>query len=110
MKIKIPLDGRQVDHPQRTQPGRVIGLVLRHDFASAVNDAPDAGFAHVHVMRLLHQHEARGPGQRIETRLSQCQELEFSVTVREVGEHEECQPVRSLFVEGAQNPRIVLIS
>src|SRR6202022_3869578 len=43
MKIKIPLDGRQVDHPQRTEPSGVVGLVLRHDFARAVDDATGPG-------------------------------------------------------------------
>ena len=38
------------------------------------------------------------------------QELEFSITIGEIGEHEECQPVRRPFVEGAEDPRIVLIA
>ena len=80
----------------RSRAGSSV-LCSRHDFAGTVDDAADAGFADVHVVRLFHQHEARRPRQGIEARFSQRQELEFSIAVREVGKHEKRQPIRAFF-------------
>ena len=85
----------------------VVGLVLLHQLAGALDDAADAGLAHEHVVRFLGQHEAAGARQRIEARFGERRELVLAVAVGEVGEHEERQPVRRRLVEGAQDARLV---
>ncbi len=86
------------------------GLVdarLLHGLAGSLDDAPDAGLADEHVVRLLGEHEAASPRQRIEARLGEAFELHLAVAVGEEGEHEEREPVRRRLVEGAQHARLV---
>ncbi len=71
---------------------------------------PDARLADEHVVRLLGQHEAAGARERIEARLRQAFQLHLAVAVREVGEHEEGEPVGRLLVEGAEHARLVGIA
>src|ERR1700683_3904254 len=110
MKIEVALHGRQIDYAEFPQARGIIGPLLRHDLAGALNDPAHAGLADVHVMRLFHQHEARGPRQGIEARFGQRAELELSITIREVSEHEKSQPIRGLFIESAQYSRVVEVA
>ena len=61
-------------------------------------------------MRFFGQHEAAGARQRIEAAFGERCELHLAVAVGEEGEHEERQPVRRLFVECAEDARIVDLS
>ncbi len=58
-------------------------------------------------MRLFGEHEAAGARQRIEAGLRQRVQLHLAVAVGEIGEHEERQPVRRRFIEGAEHARRV---
>jgi hypothetical protein len=89
----------------RTQRADVVGVVLDHELGGALHDPVDAGGADEHVVRLFFEHEFAGARQRVEGALLQRAELVFAVTVGEVGEHEERQPVRGLLVESAKDPR-----
>ena len=87
-----------------------VGIVdagLLHRLAGSLDDAPDAGLADEHVVRLLGEHEATGARQRIEARLGKAFELHLAVAVGEEREHEEGEPVRRRLVEGAQHARLV---
>src|SRR3954468_24409190 len=52
-------------------------------------NAAHAGLADEHVVRFLGQHESAGAGERIESRFGKALQLEFSVTIGEIREHEE---------------------
>jgi len=67
-----------------------------------LNCATDTGFTHEHMARFFGQHKAAGAAERIEPGLRQGFELHFAITISEIGEHEERQPIRRLFVEGTQ--------
>ena len=107
VEVEVLLQRGQVDHPEAAQPGRIVGLVLVHDVAGALDDARDARLADEQVMRLLGQHEAAGARQRVEGRFGERRELVLAVAVGEEGEHEERQPVGRLLVERGQDPRVV---
>ena len=110
VEVQVALNGRQVDHAGRAQLGDVVGLQLVHRVHRALDDAADARFPNEHVVRLLGQHELGRARQRVKAGFGQCTELELAVAVGEVGEHEEAQPVRRLFIEGLQNARVVLLA
>ena len=61
-------------------------------------------------MRFFGQHEAAGARQRIKTGFGQCAQLKLAVTIGEVGEHVERQPVRRLFIECGENTRLLGIA
>ena len=108
MQVQLLLDGRQVDHAERTHFGDIGGIGdagFLHRLAGALHDAADAGLADEHVMRLFGQHEAAGARQRIEAGLRERVQLHLAVAVGEIGEHEERQPVRRRLVEGAEHAR-----
>ncbi len=110
VEVQVALDGAQIDDAGRAQARRVVGLQLVHRRAGARDDTRDAALADEHVVRLLGEHEARGARQRVERAFGECIELELAVAVGEVGEHEEAQPVRRRFVEGAEDARVVLVA
>ena len=83
--------GRSITPSARTL-SIVVDIVdsgLLHRLARSLQDAPDAGLAHEHVVGLLGEHEAAGPRERIEAGLRQAFELHLAVAVGEEGEHEE---------------------
>src|SRR6266851_5403920 len=88
----------------------VAGLVLPHDLAGPLHDAPHPALAHEHVVGLLGQHEAAGARQRVEAALGQARELVLAVPVGEEAEHEEREPVRRPLVEGAQDAGLVVVA
>eukprot|EP00043_Microstomoeca_roanoka_P022424 m.486 g.486 ORF g.486 m.486 type:complete len:462 (-) comp217_c1_seq1:31-1416(-) len=108
MQVQLLLDRRQVDDAQIADLVDVIGVgdaVGVHHLAGPLDRAAHAGFAHEHVVRFLGQHEAAGARQRVEARLCERFQLHLAVTVGEIGEHEEGQPVGRFLVEGAQHAR-----
>ncbi len=107
VEVEVLLQRGKVDHAQAAQPGRVVGLVLVHHVAGALDDARNARFADEHVVRLLGQHEAAGARQRVEARLGERRELVLAVAVGDEGKHEERQPVRRLLVERGEDARVV---
>lgn len=109
MEVDIALDGRQVDHAGGAQLGHVVGLEFVHLLRGALNDAGNAAFAHEHVVRFFGQHELGRAGQQVKSAFRQRAQLELAITVGEIGEHEETQPVWRGFVEGAQDARIVRV-
>ena len=110
MKVEIPLHRRQVDDAEGTDVIGIVDLLLRHHFRRPLRDPADAGVADEHVVRLFGQHEAAGPGERIEAGFRQRRELVLAVAIGEEGEHEERQPVRRRLVEGAEDARIVAVA
>ena len=104
VEVEVLLERRQID---RAVPPHVVGLPLAHQLARALHDAPHAGLAHEHVVRLLGQHEPAGTRQRLEAALGEARELVLAVAVGEEAEHEEAEPVGRLLVEGAQDARLV---
>ena len=107
MEIDEPLDGLQVDGPTLPDPLRVAALDLLHHLAGALDDPHDARLADEHVVGFLGEHELAGTGQGVEARLGQGGQLEFSVPVGEIGEHQIGKPVGSWFVERLQYPGLV---
>ena len=108
MQVQLLLDRRQIDHAERTHLGdlvRILDAGFLHRLAGALHGAGNAGLADKHVMRFLGQHEAAGARQRIEAGLREAFELHLAVAVGEEREHEERQPVRRRFVEGAEHAR-----
>ena len=85
----------------------VIGVVLAHQLDRALDHPAHARGPDEHVVRLLLEHEVARARQRIERRLAQRCQLIFAVAVGEVGEHEEREPVGGLFVERAEDARVV---
>ena len=110
MEVDVTLDGGQINHTGSAQLGHVVGFELVHHVHSALDGAAHARLTHKHVMRFFGQHELGGACQWIECRFGQCAELELTVTVCEVGEHEEGQPVGGLLVEGLQDAGIVFVA
>src|SRR5258705_6446886 len=88
----------------------VVGLVLPHDLAGPLHDAPHPALAHEHVVGFLGQHEAAGARQRVEAALGQARELVLAVPVGEGAGHEEREPVRGPLVEGAQDAGLVVVA
>ncbi len=110
MNIGLFLDGRQVNDAKRTNRGDVVRIRdtgLLHGLTGALDRAADTGFPDEHVVRLLGQHEPAGARQWIEAGLRQSFKLHLAVTVGEIGEHEERQPVGRCFVERSQHARMV---
>ena len=65
---------------------------------------------HEHVVRLFGQHEPTGASEGIEARLRQGEKLVLAVLVGERREHEELEPVGHRRIEGAEDPRLVLVA
>ena len=107
VEVDVLLHGGQVDPAILPH---VVGLVLAHELAGALHDAPHPALAHEHVVGLLGEHEAAGAGERVEAALREAGELVLAVAVREEAEHEEGQPVRGLLVEGPQDPGLVVVA
>src|SRR5262245_4212540 len=107
VEVDVLLDRRQVDAPVAPH---VVRLVLAHDLAGPLHDAPHPTLAHEHVVGLLGQHEAAGARQRIETALREAGQLVLAVAVGEEAEHEERQPVRRPLVERAEDPWLVVVA
>jgi hypothetical protein len=107
VEVQVALDGGQIDDTGGTQLGRVVGFQLVHHLAGAVDDAAHTRLAHKHVVRFFGQHELGGAGQRVKAGLGQCTQLELAVTVGEVREHEEAQPVWRFFIEGFEDAGVV---
>src|ERR1700730_3850816 len=106
VEVDVLLDGGQVHPPVAPH---VVGLVLPHDLAGPLHDAPHPALAHEHVVGFLGQHEAAGARQRVEAALGQARELVLAVPVGEEAEHEEREPVRRPLVEGAQDAGLVVV-
>ncbi len=109
-EIDVALDRWQIDHAVLAQQCRIVRLEVRHLLQRAADHPGDAGLADEHVMGFLRQHEAAGPGQRIESRFRQAHELILAVAVGEVSKHEKAQPIVDRLVEGSQNARIIRIA
>src|SRR3990172_6900150 len=107
VKVEVPLQGPQVDPAKLVD---VVGLVLAHELARPLDDAPDARFAHEHVVRLFREHEAAGARERVEPALGEGGQLVLAVAVREVREHVERKPVGRRLVERAEDPRLVAVA
>src|SRR5205823_2958941 len=74
VQIELALHGRKIDHAELAHGPRIARVGdagLLHLVASTLDDAADTGLAHEHMMRFLGEHETRGAGQGIETRLRQ---------------------------------------
>ena len=74
MKVDFFLNGRQIHDAEFPLCLDIVGIgnaVFAHDLAGALDHALDAGPAYEHVMTFFGQHEAAGPSQRIEARISQ---------------------------------------
>ena len=110
MKIQILLNGRQINHPGRPQPFRVISAQLAHHIGGALNHPHNPAFPHEHMVRLFREHKAAGAGQRVEARFRQRRQLILAVAVGEIGKHQIRQPVGSRFVERPQDTRPVGIA
>ena len=67
MKVEIALHRGQVDDAEGPDVIGIVDLLLRHHFRGPLHDPADAGVADEHVVRLFGQHEAAGPGERIES-------------------------------------------
>ena len=101
MEVDVALQCVEVDSAVRRN---VDGVVLVHQVDGPLDDAAYTAGTHEHVVGLLFQHEVAGAAERVECRLSQRPQLVLAVTVGEVGEHEEAQPVGGGLVEGTQDP------
>ena len=62
------------------------------------------------MVRLFGQHELGRASQGVKRTFSQRTQLVFTVTVGEIGEHEEAQPVRGLLVECLQDAWVVVVT
>src|SRR5207237_10315304 len=80
-----------------------------HQLTGERHDASDARLDDEEVVSFLGEHEAARAGQRIEPALGEARELVLAVAVGEVREHQVREPVRSLLVEGPEDPRLVAI-
>src|SRR5713101_6959322 len=107
VEVDVLLDRGQI---HRAVAPHVVGLVLPHDLAGPLPDAPHPALAHEHVVGFLGQHEAAGARQRVEAALGQARELVLAVPVGEEAEHEEREPVRRPLVEGAQDAGLVVVA
>ena len=87
--------------------GRIVGAELLHELERPPHHAAEPGLAHEHVVRFLGEHEAAGARERVEPRFREALELELAVTVGEIGEAEERQPVGDRLVERAEDARLV---
>ena len=110
MEVDVTLNGGQVNHTGRAQLGHVIGFELVHDIHCALNGAAHTRLAHKHVVCFFGQHELGGACQRIERGFGQSTQLKLAITVCEVSEHEEGQPVGCLFIEGLQDAGVVFVA
>ena len=62
------------------------------------------------MVGLFGEHESCGAGQGIKARLGQGAELELTITVGEIGEHVEREPVGRLLVKRPENTGVVLLA
>ena len=106
MKIEVFLNRHEID---RAVLAHIVSLVLTHQLACALDDAPHSGLADEHVVRFFGQHEAAGARQRVEPALAETRQLVLAIAVGEEREHEVREPVRRALVEGAQDPGFVAI-
>src|ERR1700685_1304288 len=109
MKVNELLQRVQIDYSMFASSAGIGDPMLRHHSASALHRARHARFAHKKMMRFFRQHEAAGTRQRIEARLGQRRQLEFSVPVGEKSEHEECEPMICLLVKCSENAGIIRV-
>ena len=108
MQVQLFLNGRQIDDAEIADAVHVIGIGdagRGHGIHCRLDGATDTRLAHEHVVCFLGQHETTGTAQRVEPGLRKAFKLHLAVTVGEVGEHEEGQPVRRLFIEGPKHAR-----
>ena len=113
MEVGLALQQRQIDDAELADGLDIIGVLdagLHHRRAGRLDRPLNAGFADEHMVGFFGQHEPAGARQRIESAFGQRRELHLAVAVGEVGEHEERQPVRRAFIEGAEDARVVLLA
>src|SRR5882724_4833565 len=104
VEVDVLLDGGEVD---AAVLAHVLGAMLAHELAGALDDALHPRFAHEHVVGLLGEHEAARAGERVESALGETGELVLAVAVGEEAEHEEGQPVWRRLVEGAEDTGLI---
>ena len=100
----------QIDDAQGPHVGRIVYLILFHQFASPLNNPAHPRFAHEHVVRLLGQHETASTRKWIKSRFRERAKLEFAVPIRKERKHVKRQPVRRRLIERAEDARIVRIA
>ena len=104
MEVQVALQRRGVD---ASELSHVFGVVLLHEVDRALHHAPDSSRTHEHVVRFLLEHELARARQRVERALAERRELELAVSVGEVREEVERQPVGRRLVERTEDARVV---
>ena len=100
VEVEVLLKRLEIDDPEGP---RIRIRRLAEHFRGPLHHPRQAGFAHVHVVGLFLEHESAGAREGVEARILQSGELELPVPVREVGEHEEGEPVGRRLVEGTED-------